>query len=178
MRTIIRSGVIMTLLAGGLFGRVPAASAHVVLELQQATAGTYFKAVFVVPHGCDEAATTALAVELPPGIVIARPMPKPGWTLDIQKEALTRPLLNEGHEITRRVSQVTWQGGKLPADEYDTFTMMLRLPETPGRLYFPVRQVCEQGETRWDQVPPAGKNSRDVRYPAPSLLLIPAETPQ
>jgi periplasmic copper chaperone A len=152
-----------------------AAGAHVVLETQQASSGEYFKAVFAVPHGCDGSPTIALRVDLPPGVVIAKPMPKSGWTVGIRKEPLSLAVENEGHAITERVEQVTWQGGRLPDDEYDTYTIMVRLPDTPGRLYFPVRQVCETGETRWEEIPPAGKTSRDVRYPAPSVMVAPPD---
>src|SRR3954454_5442499 len=111
-----------------------AADAHVVLETQQATPGSYFRVVFVVPHGCDASPTIALRAELPPGVVIAKPMPKPGWTLEIEKEPLAAPVQNEGHAITERVKQVAWQGGRLSSDEYDTFSMMVRLPDAQGRL--------------------------------------------
>ncbi|MFX9740594.1 DUF1775 domain-containing protein, partial [Acinetobacter baumannii] len=34
------------------------ASAHVTLENRQAAVGSYYKAVFAVPHGCAGSATT------------------------------------------------------------------------------------------------------------------------
>jgi periplasmic copper chaperone A len=172
----MRSGFMRNVtIALAAFAVPMAASAHVVLESQQAPPGGYFKAVFAVPHGCDGSPTIALLVDLPPGVVIAKPMPKPGWTLDIRRQPLDRPIQNEGHAITERVRQVEWRGGRLSGDEYDTFTVMVRLPDVQGRLYFPVRQVCEAGETRWEEIPAEGKTSRDVRYPAPSVMVTPAD---
>lgn len=56
----------------------PPAWGHVVLSQPQAPAGSYYTAYFRIGHGCAGAATTALRVEIPPGIVVARPQPKPG----------------------------------------------------------------------------------------------------
>ncbi|MBP2291876.1 DUF1775 domain-containing protein [Azospirillum rugosum] len=57
------------------------ASAHVSLETREAPAGSYCKAVLRVPHGCGGAATTAVRIRLPEGVIGVKPMPKPGWKL-------------------------------------------------------------------------------------------------
>lgn len=41
----------------------------------------------------------------------------------------------------------------LPADYYDGFVVMSKLPETVGKLYWKVSQVCEQGRLDWVDVP-------------------------
>jgi hypothetical protein len=56
-------------------------AAHVTLETQEARVGEPYKAVLRVPHGCEGAATTALRVRIPDGVIAVKPMPKPGWTL-------------------------------------------------------------------------------------------------
>lgn len=58
------------------------AVAHVTLEGKQAPVGSYYKAVFAVPHGCAGSATTKIRVQIPEGVIGVKPMPKPGWTLD------------------------------------------------------------------------------------------------
>jgi periplasmic copper chaperone A len=168
----------------GLFALLPIvlspaiAGAHVTIENPQAVVGSYYRAVFDVPHGCGASATTALQIVIPAGIVMAKPMPKPGWTIEIIKEKLEKPVQNEGHELTERVKEVVWKGGRLSSDEFDSFTLMVRLTATSGPLPFPTVQTCEVGETRWVEIPPEGKTSLDVRYPAPSVLLVPAGAPQ
>src|SRR5690606_31052936 len=57
------------------------ALAHVTLETAEAPAGSTYKAVLRVGHGCDGAATTAIRVRIPEGVIAAKPMPKPGWEL-------------------------------------------------------------------------------------------------
>jgi periplasmic copper chaperone A len=149
-----------------------AALAHVGLEIREATAGSYYHATFNVPHGCAGSATTAITVEVPPEIVTAKPQPKPGWTLRITHEKLPQPVTVEGNQLTERVKEVSWSGGKLPDQEFDSFTMMVHLPDHAGPLYFPTVQHCESGETRWTDMPPAGKTSRDVPHPPPVVTLV------
>jgi uncharacterized protein YcnI len=145
------------------------AIAHIVLAVREAPAGSYYKATFRVPHGYNGSPTVAISVELPPGIVVAKPAAKPGWTLEIEKERLARPVVNEGHEVTERVKLIRWQGGRLPDDEYDEFSIMVRLPRQQGPLYFPVTQRCEKGETAWVERPTEG--AARPAHPAPSVLL-------
>jgi uncharacterized protein YcnI len=149
-----------------------AASAHITLEIKQAEAGSYYQAMFDVPHGCAGSATTQVTVEIPEGIVGAKPQPKPGWTLSMAHETLDHPLTSEsGRAITERVSSVTWRGGPLPDDEFDRFLIILRLPGRPGPLYFPTVQTCVVGETHWTDTVPPGKTWRDVPHPPPFVTL-------
>jgi uncharacterized protein YcnI len=147
-------------------------SAHITLATREAKSGAYYQAVFDVPHGCDGAPMTALTVTIPAGIVIAKPQPKPGWTLIITREKLATPVTSEsGRPITQRVTTISWTGGPLPDDEFDQFVMVMRLPDTTGPLYFPTLQSCGPTETRWTEIPPAGKTPHDVRHPPPYVTL-------
>ncbi len=64
-------------------GLASRAFAHVTLEQRQAPVGASYKAVFEVPHGCDGSTTTAIRVRIPDGVLDVKPMPKPGWTINI-----------------------------------------------------------------------------------------------
>jgi len=68
--------------AAGAAAFVGAASAHVTLETREAPVGTPYKAVLRVPHGCEGAATVALRVRVPEGMIAVKPMPKPGWKIE------------------------------------------------------------------------------------------------
>ena len=68
--------------AGALTGAT-IAFAHITLENQQAPVGASYKAVLRVPHGCDGSATVAIKVRIPDGFIEVKPMPKPGWKLDV-----------------------------------------------------------------------------------------------
>lgn len=129
------------------------AVAHVTLETQQAVAGSGYKAVLRVPHGCDGSPTTAIRVLLPEGFRLAKPMPKAGWALSTVKRAVT-PFDNHGTEVREDVTEITWRGGLLPDDFYDEFVFRGTLPDRGGEtVWFKVIQQCVRGETRWEDIP-------------------------
>ena len=128
-------------------------------------------------HGCAGSATTALRVEIPQSITVAKPQPKPGWTIDIEREPLTTPVKGEGGKmLTQRVKAITWRGGPLPDEDWDQFGVMAKLPDAPGKLYFPVIQTCQTGEDRWTEVPAPGETTR-LAHPAPVLTVTPKAAP-
>lgn len=153
-----------------------AAVAHVTLETRQAAAGSYYKAVIRVPHGCEGTPTTTIRVRIADGVTGVKPQPKPGWKVVITKGRLATPRTdNHGNQITETVREVAWSGGRLLDEHYDEFVMQMRLPETPdATLYFPVVQECVKGVHRWIEIPAAGNSSEDYKQPAPALRLGPA----
>src|SRR4051812_8891779 len=159
----------------GVFAATPA-TAHVFLEGKQATVGGSYKAVFAVPHGCAGSPTVRIRVQIPEGVIAVKPMPKPGWTLETVKAGYSASYQLHGANITEGVREVTWSGGKLADDNYDEFVLSTFLagslnPDTT--LYFPVVQECEQGVSRWIEIPRDGKPLRDSKSPAPGLKLVP-----
>jgi uncharacterized protein YcnI len=146
-----------------------AAQAHVVFVQPHAAAGAHWAGALRVSHGCDGAATTSVRVEIPAGILVARPQPKAGWTVAIEREALAEPVTAEGGGVlTERVSAITWTG-RLPDDQFEEFGLAAKLPGQAGTLAFPVTQTCEGGEIRWSEIPVAG--APRPAHPAPALTL-------
>ncbi|ABE62991.1 nuclear export factor GLE1 [Nitrobacter hamburgensis X14] len=150
-----------------------AARAHVTVQPADAPANSYAHLVFTAPHGCNGSATTALRIKLPEGILSAKPQMKPGWNVEIKSRKLEAPVQGpHGKSITDVVDEVAWRGGPLPDNLYDTFGLIVRLPDKPGQsLYFPVVQECEQGVERWIEIPSAGQGSDNLRAPAPAVHL-------
>jgi uncharacterized protein YcnI len=167
------------LVVAGLSGAVLAASsagAHVTLENRQATPASYYKAVFAVPHGCAGSPTIKIRVQIPEGVIAVKPMPKPGWSVETVKGKYSTSYALHGATITEGVREVTWSGGKLADDNYDEFVLATFLtgslkPNTT--LYFPVVQECEQGMSRWIEIPQEGKSAHDSKSPAPGVKLLP-----
>ncbi|HEY4081622.1 MAG TPA: YcnI family protein [Burkholderiaceae bacterium] len=157
----------------GMATAAPWASAHITLEQKQAPAGSYYKAVLQVPHGCKGSATTAVRVRIPDGIFNAKPQPKPGWTLKITRSKLAQPVdAGHGHVLAERVSEIAWTGGPLPDDNFDEFRIVMKLPDRPGTtLYLPVVQECVKGSTRWIEQPDAARPGVEPEFPAPALQL-------
>ncbi len=134
-----------------------AAFAHVVSQPNTAVAGDTFTAGFMVGHGCEGGSpTVALRVTLPDGVSAAKPEAKDGW------------------KLTESGRDIEWRGGPLPPHEPGTFRIALKLPDTPGRtLYFLAIQECQQGTSRWIEIPAAGQATKDLHNPAPFLTLTP-----
>jgi uncharacterized protein YcnI len=154
------------------------ASAHVTLENRQATVGAYYKAVFAVPHGCAGSATVKVRVQIPEGVIAVKPMPKPGWSVEAIKGKYVADYDYHGTKLSEGVKEVVWSGGKLPDDNYDEFVVSTFLTgglKPNSMLYFPVVQECEQGVSRWIDIPVEGSAapSHDSKSPAPGVKLMP-----
>ncbi|MCM0020291.1 MAG: YcnI family protein [Tagaea sp.] len=164
----------MAVCAAVLVASVAPARAHVTLEQGQAAAGSIYKAVLRVPHGCAGSPTLRVRVRIPDGMLNVKPMPKAGWALTTVKGPLAQPVAGDhGARITEGVREIVWSG-RLLDEHYDEFVFRGTLPDAPNTtLYIPVVSECETGVERWIEMPAAGQTSRDLRYPAPSLRLTP-----
>lgn len=146
------------------------AAAHVVAAPGEAKAGSYSAIAFRVGHACGAGDTTLkLRVEIPDGVASARPQPKTGWTIDVEKEG-------------DKATAVTW-AGRLPDDQFDDFALLMKLPpltEKAGArsLVFPVIQTCEKGESQWTEIPDPERPGEKLTRPAPTVRLIPAVAEQ
>jgi periplasmic copper chaperone A len=147
--------------------------AHIVTQPNEAVAGQYFETAFKVPHGCDGAATLALRVTIPAGVLSVKPQMKPGWTVTTQMRPVQPPVQGEGGKlITQSVASVEWRGGPLPDALYDSFGLVMKLPDTPGQtLWFPVVQTCENAEQDWTGIPADVSGWHALRHPAPYVQL-------
>ena len=172
MKTILKT----TLLAVTCSGLAATASAHITLEKAQAAVGASYKATLRVPHGCDGAATTKIAVKLPDGFIAAKPMPKAGWQIKITKGTYEKTYaFYHGEKLSKGATEVTWSGGPLPDDEYDEFVVagFVAGELAPDHaLYFPVTQDCEKGSAKWAEIPAEGQSPHALKFPAPSVMLI------
>src|SRR5690348_15865017 len=149
------------------------ASAHVFLQGKQATIGTDYRAVFVVPHGCAGSPTTKLRVQIPDGVIATEPVPVAGWNVETVKGKFTGEYDYKGSKVSEGIKEVAWSGGKLPDKTRQEFVIQAYLtaglkPDTT--LYFPVVQECEQGVSRWIEIPSEGEmhmHSHEGKWPAP-----------
>jgi uncharacterized protein YcnI len=154
------------------------AGAHISLENKQATIGAAYKAVFAVPHGCAGSATTRIRVQIPEGVIAVKPMPKAGWTVDVVNGKYAGEYDYHGAKLSEGAKEVVWSGGKLPDGNYDEFVISTYLTtglKPNSMLYFPVVQECEQGVSRWIDIPADGHaaHGHDGKSPAPGVKLMP-----
>ena len=148
------------------------AHAHVTLETGEAPAASYYKAVARIGHGCNGSPTKEIRIKVPDGMVSVKPMPKPGWEVSTVVGKLATPYESHGKTITEGVTEVRWSGGKLFDEHYDEFVFRGQLPDKPGEtLYVPIVQICDQGESRWIEIPAAGQTPADLKEAAPGIRL-------
>lgn len=147
--------------------------AHVTATPSEASADSYFQMALTVPHGCSGSPTVAVRVKIPDGVFSIKPQFKPGWEITIGNRKLDKPIdAGHGRMISETVDEVVWRGGPLSDNFYDTFGLVMKLPDAAGRtLYFPVVQECKEGVHRWITIPAAGEEPRDIKEPAPFVRL-------
>jgi uncharacterized protein YcnI len=167
----MKRAVLSVAAAGAALIAVGAAAAHVYPATASAPAGGSTIVPFVVPHGCDGSPTRSVTVQIAAGVTSARPQAKPGWRLSIVRGKLPKPVKDfAGKTVTQGVLSVTWSGGTLPDGQFDTFNLLLGMPDTPGKtVYFPTVQRCAKGVTRWIQIPKKGQ--AEPEHPAPGVAL-------
>jgi uncharacterized protein YcnI len=169
--------------AACMLASVSTAFAHITLQDQQAPVGASYRAVFRVPHGCNGSATVAIRVRIPDGFIDVKPMPKPGWKLDVTRAQYQKPISAHGTKVSEGVSEVDWSAGNLPDAYYDEFVLIGYIgDEAPSgqTIYFPVVQECEKGVNRWIEIPAAAGHDHahdhghdDAGEPAAGLRLLP-----
>jgi periplasmic copper chaperone A len=152
------------------------ASAHVTLEDRQAVVGTAYRAVFVVPHGCSGSATVRLRVQIPEGVIATEAKPTTGWNVETIKGKYADAYDYQGAKLSEGIKEVDWSGGRLPDKTRETFVIETYLTDSlkPNTmLYFPVLQECEQGLSRWIEIPADEADPHEARWPAPGVKLLP-----
>src|ERR1700742_3207344 len=87
-----------------------AAQAHVTLQPEEVPAGGFTRLDVRVPNERDDAGTTKVEVEFPPGFAFVSTQPVPGWTAVVKKRKAAKPIEAEGEKLTEEVDTVTWTG--------------------------------------------------------------------
>jgi uncharacterized protein YcnI len=83
------------------------------------------KVTFSFTHGCEEAPTTTLRVQLPAGTTDVTPQNPAGWTSQVDETVLA------------------WTGGSIPNGAPGTFVVTMRLTGNAGdTVFFPTIQAC------------------------------------
>jgi len=130
------------------------ASAHVSLEVNTATPGTFTTLTFRVPNEtADGAATDKLTVTLPGGKSLLDSVsyiPVPGWSTELVRTKLDKPIVDGDHTITEAVTQVVWTAQ--PGSEYGPgsegqFRLFVGAIPDVGKLTLPTEQGYSDGST-------------------------------
>jgi uncharacterized protein len=152
-----------------------AAQAHVTLQPDEAPAGGFTRLDVRVPNERDNASTTKVQVQFPPGFLFVSTEPIPGWTADVKMRKLAKPVEEHGEQISEEVDTITWTGsgaeGKIGPGQFRDFGLSLGVPDEPGKaLTFKSIQTYDNGEVvRWINAPDSEED------PAPQVTLTASE---
>jgi uncharacterized protein YcnI len=148
----------------------PAAGAHVTVQPEEVVAGDFTRLDVRVPNERDNASTSKVEVQMPPGFLFVSSEPVPGWNIETTMRKLDKPVEQFGEQITEEVGQVTFtsdgKAGEIGPGEFQDFGLSVGVPDKPGSsLTFKAVQTYSNGEVvRW--IGPA-----DSEEPAPQVKL-------
>ena len=149
----------------------PVAGAHVTLQPEQVPAGGFTRLDVRVPNESDNADTTKVVLQMPPGFLSVSYEKVPGWNIEIAMRKLDKPVEQFGEQVTEEVDTITFSGGAIAPGEFQDFGLSVGVPEgKPGSmLTFKAIQTYNDGEIRRWIGPP------DAESPAPQVELTAAE---
>ncbi|MFU8849544.1 YcnI family protein [Micromonospora sp. SL1-18] len=155
------------------------ASAHVTVNPREVTQGGYAKLAFRVPNERDNASTTKLEVALPADAPVASVSVRPmaGWTVQVDKATLAKPIEMHGSQVTEAPSKITWmaqgEANAIKPGQFQEFDFSTGpLPEA-DTMIFKALQTYSNGEiVRWIEEP--STDGSEVEHPAPVLKLAKA----
>lgn len=153
-----------------------AASAHVTVNPNTATPGSYATVNFRVPTESETASTVKVEVDLPTDTPLSAVLvePVPGWTATVEKGALPAPVEVEGNTISDAALKIVWQadpGVGIGQDQFQMFSAVLGpIPDT-GHLVLPATQTYSDGEVVDWAATPDEVAADDTLEPAPVLYI-------
>lgn len=165
--SIMRFAAIAALFTAG----TAPALAHATVTPKQVAPG-YAKIVVNIGHGCDGQATKSVRVDIPEGFAAAKPMPKAGWTIEIEKGDYAHPYKMHGKSVSSGTTAITWKGD-LPDDYFDEFSIngMFAGVKEGDRLFFKTVQICDTGKLAWTEEVAPGQNAHELAHPAPFVTI-------
>jgi periplasmic copper chaperone A len=148
----MRKALLVVIAAFGLVV-VAQAGAHAEITPKKVPAGGVSTFVLSV-EGEENAPTTKIAMQLPPGMANLKPATTPGWQANL------------GGRV------ITWTGGRIQQGKTGEFEITGQFPRSPGKtLKFPVVQTYGNGTVvRWIGAPSS-------QTPAPRIQLTAAVAP-
>ncbi len=171
----ILSASALTLL--GVVAVFSGARAHATFEQSEIPAEATRKIVLRVPHGCDGQATHTVRITIPEGVIDVKPMPKPGWALDVVKGPYAKSYTLSGKPVSEGVRELVWSKGDLPDGFYDEFVFRMRATGDLGgkTLAVPVVQECATAKAAWTEIAAPGQDAHALKHPAPTLRIASAQ---
>jgi uncharacterized protein YcnI len=174
---VIRRAFVAVVMAAVVVGVAAPAFAHVTVQPSEAEQGGFATVAFQVPNERDDASTVKLEVTFPEDhpIPFVSTQPVPGWTVQVDKAKLAKPIEGEGESITEAVSKITWSGGSIEPGTFQRFPVSMGpLPKTASLEFKSVQTYSDGEQVRWIETATPG--GAEPERPAPTLTLVAAKS--
>ncbi|KQR88530.1 YcnI family copper-binding membrane protein [Microbacterium sp. Leaf179] len=153
-----------------------AASAHVTVNPDTATPGSYATVNFRVPTESETASTVKLEVTLPTDTPLSAVLvqPVPGWTATVEKGALPAPVEVDGNTLTDAALKIVWQADPdvgIGQDQFQVFSAVLGPVPDTGHVVLPAAQTYSDGSVVDWAATPDEVAADDTLEPAPVLYI-------
>jgi len=150
-------------LAGALVIAAPlAASGHVHVTPEAASASASTRLAFSFSHGCDGSPTTSLTIDIPGGVDGVTPVVDGAWTI-------SREIGDDGI-----ATQVTYTAVNPVEDGLSAavaLDVIFASSAANTDVAFPVVQRCATGQTDWIEIADEGESADDLEAPAPVVAV-------
>lgn len=176
-KTTLRRAVVGLAAGAALALAAPlAASAHVTVNPDTATPGSYATVNFRVPTESETASTVKLEVTLPTDTPLSAVLvqPVPGWTATVEKGALPAAVEVDGNTLTEAPLKIVWQadpGVGIGQDQFQIFSAVLGPVPDTGHLVLPAAQSYSDGTVVDWAATPDEVAADDTLEPAPVLYV-------
>ncbi|NNC12168.1 YcnI family protein [Planctomonas sp. JC2975] len=152
-----------------------AAEAHVRIDPDQASAGTYAVITFRVPNESATAGTVGLEVDFPTDTPFTSVSykPVPGWSAVVTTTTLPEPVKINGATVTSAPTKIVWTadaGTQVGPGQFQEFSVSAGIVPNTGKMVLPATQTYSDGSVvKWDQATPA--SGKEPEHPAPTLYI-------
>ena len=156
------------------------ASAHVSVAADSAVQGGFAVISFRVPSESETLSTTRLAVQFPADqpLAFVAVQPHQGWTYQVKKTKLAKPISSDDGAVTEAVTQIDWTATSIATGikpgEFDQFQVSVGpLPKAPVMTFKAIQGYSDGSSVAWiDEAAPG--SSAEPDHPAPTLALAAA----
>jgi uncharacterized protein YcnI len=137
--------------AAGALAFPAGAQAHVSIHPNVIPTGASATLSLRVPNEMDNADTTGIRVQVPPGFTDISAEPPAGWRFSTKTRKLAKPVQTDDGPVTEEVSELDFTGGHLPPGQFALFPLSVTMPGHAGQvLTFKTLQTYSNGKVvRW-----------------------------
>jgi uncharacterized protein YcnI len=174
-RTIAATGAALVAAAALALAAPLAASAHVRIDPDQASAGGYSVLTFRVPTESATAGTVKLEVDLPTETPFTSVSYQPvaGWSAEVTTSKLAKPVKISGATVTEAPTKIVWTadpGVSIEPGQFQEFSVSAGIVPDTGKIMLPAIQTYSDGSVvKWDEPTPA--SGAEPEHPAPTLYI-------